>query len=741
MGAGLWRLLSPGKGIGTMNRLRLALHVPPSVLVRRGIGMVASRWRARAERAADAQATTYADYAPAGPLTPLLDGLDLPSIRARAAFAVAPADLHRKGMFDLLGSGWVAVRHGMRCAGVEGHAYPPAAAIFADRDGTWLSDRVNSSNLAAAQAVWRLTGADYAPVDWHLDFKSGFRWREDTWHGDIAYGRAPGADIKVPWELARMQHLAVMALAFSATSDPSYARAARDQILDFIAQNPPRFGVNWHCAMDVSIRAANWVMAWSLFRALGFQFDAAFEDALKKSLLDHGRYVARHLEWHPEGRGNHYFADVAGLAFIAAALPPAPETDVWLAFAAQEIPSEIEHQFYSDGGSFEASVPYHRLSLEMAVFSLALLSGFSEKSRQRLTTAEPGALNIRPARPLRLPVMPVTAGVLARIERAAEFLRDLTKPDGTMAQIGDNDSGRFFKITPVYEKTTAGEASTRYANLDGWRGLPVDATYWDENALDGRATVAAAAELLNRPDLADWAGDLWLDPIVVAALGKDRPSLPTAKNSARAVRIQSNGPTGKDVPVAAVEIVVPGSGLCDGLTCAAYPEFGVYLFRSRRIFLAVRCGPIGQEGRGGHAHNDQLAVELAVDGENWIADPGSYLYTADRTWRNAYRSVAAHAAPRVGSSEPGRLDLGDFWLGNQAKARCLFFADGSFGGEHRGFGAVVRREVEVLDDRLAIRDSGRGLAPNQLRLSGRDAVQEHFRPSVPFSPGYGKKHS
>ncbi|MBM3567037.1 MAG: heparinase, partial [Alphaproteobacteria bacterium] len=458
-----------------IGRLRLALRLPLSVTIRHGVGIFTGYWRARSERAADSAVSTYAANAPIGPLNPLLDGLDAASYRPLAAFAVPLADLHTKGLFDLLGSGWVAVRHGMSCAGVEGHAYPPAPAVTPDRAGAWLQGRINPANLAAAQAAWRLTGNHYTPIDWHLDFKSGFRWREDSWHGDIAYGRAPGADIKVPWELARMQHLSLFAAAYAATGNELYARAARDQILDFIAQNPPRFGVNWRCAMDVSIRAANWVVAWSLFKALGYSFDAAFEETLKQSLCDHGRYVVRHLEWYPEGRGNHYLADVAGLAFIATTLPPAPETDAWLAFAAQEIPAEIEHQFYPDGGNFEASVPYHRLSLEMAVFALALIAGLPEARRRQLGHADPGVFPARTPHPLRLPLAPPNGKTFARVARAAEFLRDLTKPGGAMAQIGDNDSGRFFKLHPVYEKTTVAEARARYANLDDWRGLSDDA--------------------------------------------------------------------------------------------------------------------------------------------------------------------------------------------------------------------------------------------------------------------------
>ena len=113
--------------------------------------------------------------------------------------------------FDLLGSGWVRVAHGVRCRGVERIAYKPGAAVSADHEGRWLEHRINRANLIEARRIWRLIGPAYTPIDWKLDFKSGYRWSEKTWYLDIRYGHKLGADIKVPWELARMQHMAGLA--------------------------------------------------------------------------------------------------------------------------------------------------------------------------------------------------------------------------------------------------------------------------------------------------------------------------------------------------------------------------------------------------------------------------------------------------------------------------------------------------------------------------------------------------
>src|SRR5262249_31551635 len=159
-----------------------------------------------------------------------------------------------------------------------------------------------------------------------LDFKSGFRWSACEWSPDTRIAHLPGVDAKVPWELARMQHLGVLAWAHAlaanggagAASSEIYRAAFRNQVLDFIATNPPRFGINWRCTMDVAIRAANCVIAYGIFRAFGAEFDAPFSSVFAASLIDHGRHVVNHLEVYPEGRGNHYLGDIAGLVFIAA---------------------------------------------------------------------------------------------------------------------------------------------------------------------------------------------------------------------------------------------------------------------------------------------------------------------------------------------------------------------------------------------------------------------------------------
>ena len=194
---------------------------------------------------------------PAGKLLSYLKPLPMGTIKPMAEQVAGITANYLEHRFDLLGSGWVHVEHGMTCRGLEGYRYDSGSAVVPDRDGQWLEGRINRANLPGAQGIWGQVDEGYKPIDWHLDFKSGHRWGEGTWHRDVRNGHQLGVDVKVPWELARMQHLLQLAWAYALADSGDqhiYLREFRNQVLDFIATNPPRYGVNWACPMECGIR-------------------------------------------------------------------------------------------------------------------------------------------------------------------------------------------------------------------------------------------------------------------------------------------------------------------------------------------------------------------------------------------------------------------------------------------------------------------------------------------------------
>jgi Heparinase II/III N-terminus/Heparinase II/III-like protein len=735
--------------------VRKAATLPPRVVLRKASekarrGMT-SWYRVRRDKHLATYSRRFASHPPV--LPSLFRAVPPDGLKSRAKMLATLADHYMNHRFDLLGSGWVQVRHGMECTGLEGHRYPAGRPARVDPRGGWLADRVTPPNLPGAGRVWSLVDEGYVPIDWHLDFKSGYRWDERIWYRDIPYGHLPGVDIKVPRELARMQHLPHLAWAFALSrefqpgspSADAYAREFRNQVLDFTAANPPRFGVNWACTMDVAIRVANWIASFDLFRAAGARFDDRFTAEFASAVFDHAAHIVGNLEWFVELRSNHYLSDIVGLLFAAAFLPGERLTDAWLAFGAQELARETEGQFHTEGTNFEASTSYHRLSSELVLYGTALLLGLPEKKRnawreydRRLIGVPPG-LGPAPLPLYRIPGnglhVPFPPEHFERLEKMGEFTIDVTKPDGRIAQIGDNDSGRLFKLDPSFLPNDA-------------EGVPLR-----ENVLDHRHLVAGINGFFDRADFSAFAGDANLETAVVRGLsgGALFPScrqrgitheavavrVGTEGDRRRIVALHRNLPDGKR---AIYEIASPGDDLLAGMTISGYPGYGLYLFRSLRLYLAVRCGSIGQNGNGGHAHNDQLSLVMNVDGEDWIVDPGTYLYTALPARRNEYRSVKAHFAPRTADGrEPGRLDLGLFLLGDEAEAQCLYFGEDGFIGVHWGFGEPIYRMVELSREGVRVVDFTEGSVPLQVLAYSAGRTPRNVQ-SPPFSPGYGDRH-
>lgn len=253
-------------------------------------------------------------------------------------------------------------------------------------------------------------------IDWHRDFKSGARWAP-AHISALSFNAGPGADIKVPWELSRFQHGPILAAAAAVTGDAGFAAELGTQLTDWIAANPPEFGPNWACTMDVAIRAANWLSSVGIVGRAGQ--DAPWADEVLGSLLLHARFIRSHLEWSAV-RGNHYLADVVGLLCACAPFTRSHEGAAWRDWAINELEREMRHQVHEDGAAHEASLSYHRLVTEMFVIGLQAADGLA-----------PGRLS---------------SAFRDRLTRMLQFVADYGRPDGLAPQIGDADSGRFLPL-------------------------------------------------------------------------------------------------------------------------------------------------------------------------------------------------------------------------------------------------------------------------------------------------------
>jgi hypothetical protein len=337
----------------------------------------------------------------------------------------------------------------------------PAIAHDLERAVPGWTERTAHAGDRLQTQVFRLLGADKISLDyavtgrgllpWHEDVLHGYSWDPGTFykHISIPYGHA---DIKVPWELSRCQHLPTLGMAYAATRDARYAAVVVAHIDDWITANNPGYGVNWACTMDVAIRAVNWLWAYHLV-ADAPQVTDAFLTRLLASLLYHGRHIARNIERYERGiTTNHTLADYVGLLYLGLLLPDLTDAPDWTRKGYDGVLGCMRTQVASDGVHYENSIPYHRLVLEMFVGSyvLAELHGrdFPDDYRSSL-------------------------------ERMFDFVQNYTRPDGLAPLVGDSDDGR----------------------------LQILSRYFDWHPQDHRYLLAIGAGLFDRDDLTAAAGE------------------------------------------------------------------------------------------------------------------------------------------------------------------------------------------------------------------------------------------
>ncbi|WP_187620317.1 heparinase II/III family protein [Selenomonas ruminis] len=571
--------------------------------------------------------------------------------------------LYLQHRFDLLGSGWQSV------------------SLASKNREKWLKDHLPLACIPYATTVWQMVSAGYRPIDWQLDFKSGYRWSERTWYMDIPIGHKAGVDVKVPWELARMQHLPQLAIAYAYDRNDRYWQEYCDEILDFIAQNPPRFGVNWRCTMDVGIRIANWLLAYDIFVGQGVKFSEDFEQVLARSVYDHAYHIVHNLEYSPQLTTNHYLSDIAGLLFATAHLENTTEISKWLAFSQREIISEMKREFHGDGSNFEASTSYHCLSTELMLHSALLIKRLPRELQVELPE-----------------------WFWCRLVRAVGFVEKCSI-DGVLQQIGDADSGHFFKLAPRYHKLTKAGAYERYQNLAPQQ--LVDDVYYDEDMQNHE-------EVLSYRELLPFADDM--------QEVKNAGDLHEVWKHLRDAWSDSGRENVYHIADEHVNLLL-------NLHVYAYTGMGLYIWKSDRLHLIVRCGEVGQNGSGGHSHNDQLSLTLTLDGKTIIADPGSYLYTPDPVMRNKFRGTAMHFTPQpmsgIEQNEWVDGQRGLFSIKkDRTNAQVLYVGRDGIIMRHDGFGTPVWRVVEICSDGIVVTDYGVNL-------------KRWKNPGV-FSNGYGK---
>lgn len=251
-------------------------------------------------------------------------------------------------------------------------------------------------------------------INWHYDTVNGYEWPQVHYSQiQIANAKA-GSDIKIPWELARLQHFTTLGIAYQLTNDERYAIEFCNQVLSFARANPPEMGIHWLCAMEVALRAVSLTNSFYLFRNSP-NFDEETLKALLKMLLAHATYIEENLEYSVRITSNHYLSDLVGLLFTGILFPEFKKSGEWAQFALGELLKEMDKQVFEDGVNWEASTGYHAFVLEIFLYAFLLCKRQGTVIENRYWQ---------------------------KLEKMFEFVHAYLKPDGSAPLIGDCDDGK-----------------------------------------------------------------------------------------------------------------------------------------------------------------------------------------------------------------------------------------------------------------------------------------------------------
>jgi len=260
---------------------------------------------------------------------------------------------------------------------------------------------------------------------------------------------------------------------------------------------------------------------------------------------------------------------------------------------------------------------------------------------------------------------PVPPDWWERLAKMGAFLRAISAAGGAPPQIGDSDDGM---VTRFAERWPLRPAEDLLAALDGTIGDP-------------------PRRPLSPSEKGFWYGRL---------AGGERIGLPSPPPSGEAPVIFSEG----------------GYAVFTSTTSGS------------RLKLVFDAGPLGYLSIAAHGHADALSMVLAIDGDWWLVDPGTYAYHDHGRWRGYFRSTCGHNTVCIDRHDQSRPGGPFLWL-RHAPARLLAsgaegaaqWVEGIHHGYDRGAGPVVhRRRVALEGGRLTVEDHLTGHGSHHVAL-------------------------
>ncbi|MBT4690953.1 MAG: alginate lyase family protein [Rhodospirillaceae bacterium] len=303
------------------------------------------------------------------------------------------------------------------------------------RDWRRIGEQMRRGRFKALGITW----PDRAgPPLWHLDPSTKTSWPDQTYCFDIAYRYAPErGDVKLVFELNRLQYLQPIAAAAALGNDKDLASVVVRHIDSWISANPPFRGVNWVSGIELALRVVSLLVVVTLIgdKTKLSAFTAEFRQRLHSCLAAHGYWLAR-FPSRFSSANNHRIAEAGALYMLGRLVPSLRNAKAWARNGKRVLEEELSLQFHNDGVGAEQSPTYSAFTLEWLLLGAVI----GDRVGDKWSNAS-----------------------WHRMVQAGNHLRALTDCNGHQPLIGDDDESRVLYSRPgpePYVNTVMGYLST-----------------------------------------------------------------------------------------------------------------------------------------------------------------------------------------------------------------------------------------------------------------------------------------
>ena len=333
------------------------------------------------------------------------------------------------------------------------------AAVLPPGTAGRVPDQARRAVLESADKLllgeWEVLGVprdDLVRPDWFRDPVTGRRSAADRYAFRIDHrSEEQTGNIKQVWEISRLQHLTLLAVAWFLTHEQAYAQRIAEQLRSWWQENPFLSGVHWTSGIELGIRLIS--LAW--IRRLLADWPGVTD------LFERNALAVQQIRWHQQylaafpSRGssanNHVIAEAAGQLVASCAFPWFPESGRWRQGSAQLLERELVRNTFPSGIGRELASDYQCFIAELGL----------------LAAVEAGASG-----------HPLSAATWQRLCAMVDSAAALVDAQLRPPRQGDSDEGRALLLdapAPNRWPSLLALGEVLLGRLDWWPAVPPDA--------------------------------------------------------------------------------------------------------------------------------------------------------------------------------------------------------------------------------------------------------------------------